>query len=141
MSKAVNYNHKSHFFQTKEDIKQGIAWIKALRSGKFKQTTGTLQDRNGYCCLGVACEVVIPKGKKKRAYYNSKHLAGGEPTKDDQPNAPLWLQNINDHKLKKGSIKNYLSCFNDYHEYSFKEIADILELNFPQLKENKHGRK
>jgi hypothetical protein len=32
-------------------------WIKALRSGEYKQISGKLGDNNGYCCLGVACEV------------------------------------------------------------------------------------
>lgn len=31
-------------------------WVKALRSGKYKQDTGRLGDaKTGYCCLGVAC--------------------------------------------------------------------------------------
>lgn len=30
------------------------AWLEALRSGKYKQTTeGAMQDKTGYCCLGV----------------------------------------------------------------------------------------
>lgn len=36
-------------------------WIKALRSGEFKQTTNALRDGAGrstrYCCLGVLCEL------------------------------------------------------------------------------------
>lgn len=32
-------------------------WVEALRSGKYKQTTEALHDENGYCCLGVACEL------------------------------------------------------------------------------------
>ena len=32
-------------------------WIDALRSGKYKQTRGWLHNQNGYCCLGVACEM------------------------------------------------------------------------------------
>tara|TARA_R110000744_G_scaffold170264_2_gene288414 strand:- start:16973 stop:17299 length:327 start_codon:yes stop_codon:yes gene_type:complete len=32
-------------------------WIEALRSGKYKQTTETLQDGTGLCCLGVLCKV------------------------------------------------------------------------------------
>ena len=31
--------------------------VEALESGKYKQTTGSLADDKGYCCLGVACEV------------------------------------------------------------------------------------
>lgn len=38
----------------KENIRK---WVEALRSGKFQQTNGALRDLDGYCCLGVACEV------------------------------------------------------------------------------------
>lgn len=32
-------------------------WVEALESGKYKQTTERLADENGYCCLGVLCEL------------------------------------------------------------------------------------
>jgi hypothetical protein len=32
-------------------------WLNALRSGEYKQTSECLRDSNGYCCLGVLCEV------------------------------------------------------------------------------------
>jgi hypothetical protein len=32
-------------------------WVADLRSGKFKQTQGVLEDSNGNCCLGLACRV------------------------------------------------------------------------------------
>ena len=32
-------------------------WVTALRSGKYVQTQGCLQDQFGYCCLGVACRL------------------------------------------------------------------------------------
>lgn len=31
--------------------------IEALTSGKYSQTTGTLKDGQGYCCLGVLCDI------------------------------------------------------------------------------------
>lgn len=33
-------------------------WLKALRSGKYKQCDGKLykEEESGFCCLGVACE-------------------------------------------------------------------------------------
>lgn len=35
-----------------------LAWVTALRSGKYEQGTGQLRDGNdAYCCLGVACEL------------------------------------------------------------------------------------
>lgn len=37
-------------------------WINALESGEYKQTKGKLQDQNGYCCLGVLCDLAIQEG-------------------------------------------------------------------------------
>lgn len=32
-------------------------WVAALRSGKYQQTSNTLHDDVGYCCLGVLCDL------------------------------------------------------------------------------------
>jgi hypothetical protein len=32
-------------------------WVAALRSGKYKQVTGSLQNNGGFCCLGVLCDI------------------------------------------------------------------------------------
>jgi len=32
-------------------------WLKALRSGEFRQAQNQLRDDRKFCCLGVACEV------------------------------------------------------------------------------------
>src|SRR3954466_12240152 len=37
-------------------------WVKALRSGEYRQTSMSLHDDKGYCCLGVACDVLIKNG-------------------------------------------------------------------------------
>jgi hypothetical protein len=42
-------------------------WVEALRSGDYPQTTGTLRDEHGYCCLGVACEIAVQNGVIKPA--------------------------------------------------------------------------
>lgn len=43
-------------------------WVRALRSGKYKQTKGGLAKHFGteirYCCLGVACELFKKSGGK-----------------------------------------------------------------------------
>ena len=43
------------------------AWVRALRSGKYKQTTHCLHDKSekgkeGFCCLGVLCELALKEG-------------------------------------------------------------------------------
>jgi hypothetical protein len=32
-------------------------WIDALRSGKYQQAKSFLKTDNGYCCLGVLCDI------------------------------------------------------------------------------------
>ena len=32
-------------------------WLTALESGEYKQTRDLLRDDNGFCCLGVACDL------------------------------------------------------------------------------------
>jgi hypothetical protein len=32
-------------------------WLAALRSDEYAQTTGTLHDSEGFCCLGVLCDL------------------------------------------------------------------------------------
>src|ERR1700691_5621770 len=33
-------------------------WLQTLESGKLPQGTGSLVGDDGYCCLGVACEIL-----------------------------------------------------------------------------------
>lgn len=52
------------------DVKQ--RWINALRSGRYKQAQRylrTLSDK--YCCLGVLCDLVQPKGWNKSEFSYS----------------------------------------------------------------------
>lgn len=102
-------------------------WIKALRSGKYSQSKGTLHNENGYCCLGVACSILIPKRKREA---DGSYLYGNFP--EDQDNSPEWLNRINNNfKAKTTTSVEYgqsLSFLNDELGYSFNEIADCLEL-------------
>jgi len=44
------------------DAELKAKWLDALRSGKYDQTTGQLRLGSCFCCLGVLCDVVDPKG-------------------------------------------------------------------------------
>lgn len=45
----------------KKNIKK---WVQALRSGKYKQTKGSLKVADRHCCLGVASEVYVQETGK-----------------------------------------------------------------------------
>ena len=34
-----------------------LTWVEALESGKYTQVKEALKDAEGYCCLGVACDL------------------------------------------------------------------------------------
>lgn len=42
------------------DVKR--EWTDALRSGEYQKARGYLRTNEGYCCLGVLCEVAVRHG-------------------------------------------------------------------------------
>lgn len=38
------------------------AWVKALRSGNYKQGQGALRQHDRFCCLGVLCDLAVKAG-------------------------------------------------------------------------------
>lgn len=113
-------------------------WVEALRSGEFQQTTRKLSDGNGYCCLGVACEVY------------RRETGDGEWEQRGDTELPVltflgvwnvlpdpvrrWLglsEESGDWKDENGEWR-YLTNTND-HGATFAEIADIVESEPDQL--------
>jgi len=113
---------KKLFNGTEINEKEFMEWLnEGLRSGKYPQTTGRLQDDKGYCCLGVACELLMPKNRQAR--YDSRYLVGTYPI--SQYNSPKWLKVINRDFYRRTGMG--LTTLNDSMELSFDEIADCLE--------------
>ena len=116
---------------TKEQIQK---WVIALRSGEYSETHDVLQDENGYCCLGVACEVFIPK--KLQIRDNAGYLIGGTP--EDQDHAKPWLREMQEILGADISFLNdcgsvILDGMNEcekFEPFTFDEIADLLEYEF-----------
>lgn len=90
-------------------------WIKALRSGEYKQGTGELKtSRGAYCCLGVLAKAVV--WKRLPEHYRSTDLNGLSELPSD----------ILDAKVQETYID-----MNDAvpTPKSFREIADHIEVN------------
>ncbi len=87
-----------------ERVEKFRVWLKALRSGKYKQSRGEYHGRNGgHCCLGVAQIVLgLP------LVENSRELS-----------RVLCLDRIEE--------TNYLICLNDNGHRNFAYIADRIE--------------
>lgn len=130
---------KNKLLVTEQDKVQFRAWLEALRSGNYSQTRHRLQDEDGYCCLGVACEIVIPKNLQVRyTQYELEensdlecelgNLSGCLP-QEYQENCPEWLAQVNDAYAKRNGL-NSLVARNDNDKWSFTQIADSLEETF-----------
>lgn len=119
--------------------KNAQLWVEGLRSGKYSQTKGRLQDESGYCCLGVACSVYeentgghLPRNIQ--GYYGELALIEGCEVVAE------WLglaDNIEFGPKGEGSFKvpgmgpialrETLSNLNDSWSWSFEALADTIE--------------
>jgi len=101
-------------------------WLQALESGEYEQCREYLSEDGKYCCLGVACEVMI------------KH--GIPITKEQKDNVILYdglktqlveyqkLGLRNPRGLIRGTDEN-LMFLNDVKQWTFKEIATFIRNN------------
>lgn len=91
----------------KADLK--AKWIKALRSGRYKQGKAELHPtEDTYCCLGVLCKVA-------RIEKSRWEGCGG-----------LW-DSLNSELGVSCARESRLTKMNDSDGWSFKQIADWLE--------------
>ena len=124
-------------------------WIKALRSGRYRQISGMLVGRTPgiknkptYCCLGVILQLngeVKNNGQKSGIGYHP--LANGEKNKD-----VLFIDSggLANHEFFRGVMSNHevaqLAEWNDdthidkmgtrVHRCTFKDIADKLQAKY-----------
>lgn len=107
----------------KKELKE--RWITALRSGDYSQSQGCLQDKYGWCCLGVLCNIVDgtkwiePDENVKEHEYDF----GNEVVLEDMPPRE-WLEN---HGLPHGLAKELAGMNDDGTQ--FVEIAEYIKEN------------
>lgn len=108
-----------------------ILWVNALRSGNYKQTKKALADSNGYCCLGVLCDLAIQNGLsidvKENYNLGTIQYDGNENYLPES--VQQWAELLeNPEAIDNSGNEEYLSILNDYH-LDFEEIADLVEKN------------
>jgi hypothetical protein len=108
-------------------------WIKALRSGQYKQVSGFLKKRNeyelsspfSYCCLGVAGELCGVKGLTN--CKNEDVLIGGKNGLKNMSLVPDLIKGSSS-SLSGNPVVKKLVDMNDSGK-SFKVIAKWIEKN------------
>lgn len=109
-------------------------WVAALNSGKYKQTTGALKNDNGFCCLGVLCDV-YRKEKKKKLWETTDDGTclmfsnGGTLPYKVQEWSGIKVRNPKT-SVKKGGNRQTLADLNDIYKFNFKEIAKVIKRDF-----------
>lgn len=119
-------------FYPKMDPEVKQLWLRALRSGDFKQGTNYLNQvtpdgGNEYCCLGVLCELAVSeigtepaKPAGRGAAWIGRWLYYGG-------NATYLPQYVKDWSGISGLAQTHLSKLNDSARRNFNEIADWIE--------------
>lgn len=113
----------------KQEIK--TKWIKALRSGKYKQTTGTLKDEVGFCCLGVLCDIYRKEHKDLNLKWDYDTLGNFNCEKSELPyTVRKWAGlSKSDPNVKINNETTTLIHLNDDAGLNFKEIAQVIQDN------------
>lgn len=111
---------------TEEQKANREKWIRALESGEYKQTKGVLHDGVGWCCLGVACDVLGIRHAKADGRYQFDGVTGELPSRAQgmlglsHELPEVWRVNDDDEE-----ILDSLAELNDTGK-SFAEIAELL---------------
>lgn len=112
------------------DAKVKKAWVKALRSGKYKQGKNFLAQRKPhektrYCCLGVLCDITPDA---KRVGISKGGVISFKMPGDEYPEEAYLPRTLDNRVGLEFDDVEYLVQMNDAGK-SFEEIADYIEKN------------
>lgn len=120
------------------------AWLKALRSGKYDQTRGGLHHTasahssrpEGWCCLGVACDIAEIPMERSGDKYEVESFDGADTMPPTTVIAWMFGIAITEFEDPYGEgvveidrLLSLLAKMNDNDRKSFGEIADWVEVN------------
>lgn len=96
-------------------------WLAALRSGKYAQGRMRLKSATGYCCLGVLCDLINPKGWTRAEDGEWQWEYDGSSYDGNLYAAAL------DERLGITDECDNLPPLNDDGQHNFNQIADLIE--------------
>lgn len=107
------------------------AWVAALRSGEYSQGKHALRTDEGFCCLGVACDISGLGEWNERLGFEWEQDGEGYEEQSLLPNHVMEWLGLTSHD---GTINDMttLASKND-KGWTFAEIADVIEENAGEL--------
>ena len=137
------------FRKTRAKTADGIvrAWVKALRSGDYRQGKGVLRNNDfitpQYCCLGVLNKITGETVSPAMGYLEYHSNTRNPLTRIFPEEIIPWLFKQREHamgdkygteySLLPNSLQVELASMNDKHS-SFCEIADVIESSWENFK-------
>jgi hypothetical protein len=111
-------------------------WVKELRSGKYEKTKGILQDGVGFCCLGVLCKVGEDNGVFVKKYMGeligtNLHTRLIGTNLQTQKDISEWSGMVTISGVFSDDVS--LINLNDEEDYTFNQIADVIERSWEEL--------
>ncbi len=103
-------------------------WVEALRSGKYKQTKGSLHKGDAFCCLGVLCDITGVQWTERKVKASIPEYV--IEYKDESSQGSAWLGLTNSIRNQIGlsfQQECKLANLNDVQSYNFNEIAIEIE--------------
>lgn len=134
-------------------------WIEALRSGEYPQCRGSLKTQDGYCCLGVLTDLYlketggewVPGGSNSEdpsywgiqtnldGFLRTQNLvltpevaawSGLTAGPDGALNKDVEVKRRQDDGYEWDMDVSTLTMLNDRAEFTFSQIADVVEEQF-----------
>lgn len=106
-------------------------WVAALRSGEYEQTRLRLRADDGFCCLGILCELAVVDGVIPPAILPTNYVCwayGDDCTSNLPPAVQDWagLTAPLGDAVKIDGHLDALAVHNDAH-VTFAVLADAIE--------------
>jgi hypothetical protein len=104
-------------------------WVKALRSGEYKQGRNRLRDGDSFCCLGVLCNLHAQDHPKTAATQNNPAVYLGY-SQTTPPRVARWAGlTIDGYEDEENELMWRNDGLNGRPKHNFRQIADYIEKN------------
>lgn len=111
-------------------------WVEALLSRKYLQAREQLCNGEGYCCLGVLCDVINPEGwdDEHELWYTDPNWRDYEWSDDDYEQGPVALDvefspGFRDSIGMDDKHHKELISLNDDKLATFEQIASFIVMD------------
>ena len=101
-------------------------WVSALRSGEYQQTQRLLHDENGFCCLGVLCDLYGKENNVEWELTDNGNYYNFQDKNVYLPHSVVEWSGIGDDDPTINDRESRLARLNDCGS-TFNEIADVIE--------------